>query len=360
MALALAGALAGDARAGAVIAAVEGTVEIGRGDPPLWRVAHAGDTLEPGQSLRVGAGGRAELSLRGSTVRLYESSLLRLPPDAPAEGNARAVELERGSGLFDVEPRRPGEGFEVRTPEAVVTVKGTRFAVDLAQGLASVAVFHGLVGVRAISETLEREVLVHPGTIAHGSGHGSFELRLESQGDPWDRWPSEQRTLPRVEESSADRALRESVRREVGTHLVRSDPRLRDAVAKQLAGGEARSDPKGEVPAAPDAVADTPADAPLEQVAEAFAEQTLNAGSTTGGGGLIPTVFDVEFTSQGSVIFYATNGTPVGTLTQSQLQQIVEQGQTGLFPPSVLQRLNANQTDPVDYAGQLQDLLKGP
>ena len=122
-----------------------GRVEIGSGEPPIWRVARAGDPLAPGDVVRTGHDGRAELVLAAGSVRLYGDTLLRLPMASAAPGSADAVELDEGSSLFDI-LRRGRDDFEVRTPEVVVSIKGTRFLV-VAEERAEVAVFHGTVGL---------------------------------------------------------------------------------------------------------------------------------------------------------------------------------------------------------------------
>jgi hypothetical protein len=165
-----------------------GTVEIGRGQPPVWGPAQGGEFLSPGDSVRTGPGGRVELELGTGTVRVYENSLLRLPSDAVGKEGARAVELEGGTSIFDILRRkRDADAFKVRTPEAVVMVKGTRFSVALDGGLA-VSVFRGLVGVLSFAETLEHEVLVRPGFTAIVGGDLPIELKLKDMPDPWEAW----------------------------------------------------------------------------------------------------------------------------------------------------------------------------
>ncbi len=115
-----------------------GKVELGRGDPLRWQPAQTGDLLAPGDAVRTGRDGRVELDLGTATVRLYGDSLLRVPTDAMGPGGTKAVRLERGHSLFDV--LHDDSGFEVRTPEVVASVKGTRFLVGFADRLASVSV----------------------------------------------------------------------------------------------------------------------------------------------------------------------------------------------------------------------------
>lgn len=172
---------------GARIERISGQVETGRGEPPAWSAAQVGESLAPGDSLRTGRDGRAELSWQGATIRLYGDSLLRIPSvdaDDPDVGET-GVALDGGSGLFDVKPHR-ATPFEVRTPDVVVSVKGTRFSVSLSDGPADVAVYRGTVGVRALA--LEHEVFVREGFRAIGGGERPAELFLLDGPDPWEQW----------------------------------------------------------------------------------------------------------------------------------------------------------------------------
>ena len=165
------------------VAVATGGVELGRGEPPVWKPAAVGDALGAGDRVRTGADGRAELALGAATLRLYPNSLLRLPD---ADG---AVDLDTGSSLFDVVHR--GEPFEVRTPEVVVSVKGTRFSVAVDHEDASVSVFRGLVGVRSGATNGSPETLVQAGFAAFG--HEQFDLTWLGANDPWDGWSRGQR-----------------------------------------------------------------------------------------------------------------------------------------------------------------------
>ena len=83
---------------GARLSVSTGTVEIGRGEPPVWKPAAAGESLAAGDRVRTGEDGRAEVIVAGSTLRVYPNSLLRLPDGS----GPREVGLEKGSSLFDV------------------------------------------------------------------------------------------------------------------------------------------------------------------------------------------------------------------------------------------------------------------
>jgi ferric-dicitrate binding protein FerR (iron transport regulator) len=166
---------------GARVDIAAGAVEIGRGAPPTWKPAAEGDTLGPGDAIRTGDDGRAEVAVAGATLRLYPNSLLRLPADA----GETPVELDRGTSLFDVRPR--SEPFRVRTTEVVVIVRGTRFAVTAGDdGDATVSVYRGRVGVRSGDDASAPETLVQAGFAAFGSDH--FELTWHGADDPWEAW----------------------------------------------------------------------------------------------------------------------------------------------------------------------------
>lgn len=182
---------------------VIGTVEIGTGEPPVWRAAQTGDELRAGDSLRTGSDGRVELQLPTGRARVYEDSLLRLPSDWAA-GLDESVELDRGSSLFDV--LRQGRTFEVRTPEAIAMVKGTQFSVSVDAAGAAVEVFRGLVGVRSPSGKLLHEVLVRPGATAVGGRDVPFTLRFVESHDSWGAW-SKGGERPPVPAALIDRAI---------------------------------------------------------------------------------------------------------------------------------------------------------
>ena len=49
------------------VATLSGEVEAGRGEPPSWQPVVAGEALEPGDRVRTGADGRAEIVLPRAT-----------------------------------------------------------------------------------------------------------------------------------------------------------------------------------------------------------------------------------------------------------------------------------------------------
>jgi len=184
----------------AVLAVAVGEVEIESGQPPVWQPARDGEQLAPGSAVRTGRGGRAEIAFGPSTVRLYEFSLLRIP-EQTGDGQ-ETLEFNEGRSLFDVLHREAEDHFRVKTPEAVVSVKGTRFGLErAAQGLA-VAVYRGAVGVSGM-DAASRETLVPAGFVAQGGAAEIFQVQSLAHADPWETWSSGA-APPRLFETEGD------------------------------------------------------------------------------------------------------------------------------------------------------------
>ena len=308
VALILAGASLPAAGEGPRLATVSGTVEIGSGEPPVWRPAAAGDPLASGDAIRTGHDGRAELALASGSVRLYANSLLRLP--AASVGDSERIRLERGRSLFDVLRRRDGV-FEVETREVVVSVKGTRFGVETGAGPDQVAVFRGLVGVRGADAGLALETLVREGFAAVGGADRPFELLLNGAPDPWDAWsagelapllldraappgpgPSALLETPppaALALAEARAAARHQARPEVIELAMERDPELRARV-EQLVDERRKAAGQTEIElpdlsAGRDPVGDATGDGLRRQVQTSFIESIVTGAPSMGGGG---------------------------------------------------------------------------
>jgi hypothetical protein len=337
---ALALALAAPAM-GPHIERASGHVEIGTGEPPVWRAARAGDSLAPGDAVRTGHDGRAEVVLPAGSVRLYGDSLLRLPVEAVG---VDAVELDSGSSLFDV-LRRADDGFEVRTPEVVVSIKGTRFLVATGER-PEVAVFHGTVGLRELHERA-RELLVREGFTAVGGAGAAFELLWSGAPDPWDGW-LDGGSPPRLPESAAVRARERalgiesakgaagaSARREAVEQALDRHPDLAERVQKAI-DVEQGSGEGVDAPAAPDPdpMVDVPKGSTDEMLKEHYVETLLNGGSGAGGGS--PPSFDVTLSGENVLI---ASGGQSWTFDEDQLEDIAD-GESS-FPQPLDQTIGA-------------------
>jgi ferric-dicitrate binding protein FerR (iron transport regulator) len=82
--------------------------------------------------------------------------------DSDRDGRIDTVELNSKALLLDVEGKSRRKTFRVNTPQAIAAVRGTRWAVDVAEGKTSVFVVRGSVNVGR-SASRERNVVLGPG-----------------------------------------------------------------------------------------------------------------------------------------------------------------------------------------------------
>lgn len=373
---------------------VEGSVEIGSGEPPIWRAARSGDALAPGETVRTGADGRAELTLGAATVRLFASSQVRVPVEAVGTEGAEAVELESGDSLFDVIRDRLRRGFEVRTPEVVVSVKGTQFGVARDGDWAAVSVFRGLVGVRDLAGRLDHEMLVREGFAAVGGLDRAFELVVLPDLDAWDAWSAGER-LPlhpeQLVDRNAERAALEKARA-LGRATVRSElvekvaaehperirAQLRARAQEKVRAREAdpvppaldRPEPVEVLPAAPDASQD-PTQTRLDPLADAqrihrqralavrrevvssVVEGAMSAGQA---GVQVPFLIEVVNGAGPAKVVISNETGVLGQLTQSDLDQVLNGGDLSVLAP-VLPILEQLRIDPHLFAEKLDNLI---
>jgi hypothetical protein len=71
--------------------------------------------------------------------------------DANRDGHIDSVELSSKALLIEVPKKPGGNPFKVLTPQAIAAVRGTKWAVDAADGKTSVFVVDGRVGVNRTS-----------------------------------------------------------------------------------------------------------------------------------------------------------------------------------------------------------------
>ena len=103
----------------------------------------AGAEIAEGQEIRTGKGSRAVIRLRdGSRVEMDERSDVQLSE----RWSGKTIRLERGSVLVEAARQRPGR-LEVATPDSLVSVKGTIFAVSWGLKGSRVSVVQGEVKV---------------------------------------------------------------------------------------------------------------------------------------------------------------------------------------------------------------------
>lgn len=105
-----------------MIASHQGEVEIVR--EGHRRPAGLGGLLQPGERLRTGADGRAELRLAdGTSIRMAGSTDVALP----VEGDSRVLQVKTGVVRCEVAKQPAGRPLVFQTPHAELTVLGTAF-----------------------------------------------------------------------------------------------------------------------------------------------------------------------------------------------------------------------------------------
>lgn len=142
--------------------AVEATVDFVHGSvnatprPQARAVAvTAGSQLTEGTRLQVGGDGYVSVRLAdGSVIKVQASSdvtLERMRRRTATGDTSLGIGLQKGSMQSTVTPKRtPGQRFDIRTPLAVASVRGTEFDVSVAEdGDTATSVTQGVVAVRA-------------------------------------------------------------------------------------------------------------------------------------------------------------------------------------------------------------------
>ncbi|MGD2178074.1 MAG: FecR domain-containing protein, partial [Anaerolineae bacterium] len=145
----------------ATLEVTEGVVQVQSRGGEGWLPAASGQQVEPGARIRTAADAAALLTffdgsmtaMRGET----ELTIDRLR--APKDGAGRVIVLhqERGWTQHRVETMEArGSRFEVRSPLAVMAVRGTEFAVAVQDdGTTEVTLREGLVEVKARGSTIQ-------------------------------------------------------------------------------------------------------------------------------------------------------------------------------------------------------------
>jgi ferric-dicitrate binding protein FerR (iron transport regulator) len=99
--------------------------------------------------------------------------------DANRDGHIDSVELSSKALLVEVPKKRGGNPFKVLTPQAIAAVRGTKWAVDAADGKTSVFVADGRVGVSRRARG--RGVVLGPGEGVDVEATGSLEVKRWGQ-----------------------------------------------------------------------------------------------------------------------------------------------------------------------------------
>ena len=91
--------------------------------------------------------GAQTLHCGGGVTIVAENGAQYTLGDVNRDGRIDSVELSTKALLLDVPGKSSGRKFQVNTPQAIAAVRGTRWAVDVAEGKTSVFVVNGRVSV---------------------------------------------------------------------------------------------------------------------------------------------------------------------------------------------------------------------
>ncbi len=199
------------ASAAAEIINIRGEVAVLEPGAAEWSAAGEGTPLSVGDTVRTGADSLAEIRFRyGHTTLMDESCKLRINP---APDDDTLLELIMGSVLSRVEELEPGQSFEVSTPQAVCSVRGTEFTVATDGERSLVAVLSGRVEVRELITGMIREVEAgYYSEVRPGASPTEPGLLPEPEPDPGDDM---------TRDITETRELREAARREMFNEISR-------------------------------------------------------------------------------------------------------------------------------------------
>lgn len=119
----------------------------------MWAVLVLAADAATAQTANMGcstdnlASGQQSLRCEGGVTIVAENGARFKLLDRDGNGRADSVELSGKALLLEVPKKASGNRFQVITPQAIAAVRGTRWAVDVADGKTSVFVVDGRVSV---------------------------------------------------------------------------------------------------------------------------------------------------------------------------------------------------------------------
>lgn len=150
----------------AIARAVSGQVEVQRGGAGAFTPLSAGEGVKSGDVVRTAGQSEAEFAWQdGTRWKLAPGSRLTVEKaslNSARQNQTSRFQLESGRILVRVvRPMTRASRFEIATPNAVASVRGTVFSVAVANGATQVKVFRGSVEVSELNGT--QKVSVAPG-----------------------------------------------------------------------------------------------------------------------------------------------------------------------------------------------------
>ena len=139
----------------------------------------AAQTANMGCTTENPANAAQTLRCEGGVTIVAENGARFTLQDRDGNGRVDSAELSSKALLLDVPKKQGGNRFQVITPQAIAAVRGTKWAVDAAEGKTSVFVVNGRVAVG-------RRTGTHSVTLGAGEG-----VDVEATRGPLTvkRWP---------------------------------------------------------------------------------------------------------------------------------------------------------------------------
>jgi hypothetical protein len=178
----------------AVLANVNGTVEVRRVGETQWTAAKQDMKLYAGDMVRTADGATATIAMADqSTVEVAETSSLAIASREGTADPASAAAVMGGMARFTVTPRAPGEGpFRVYTSSGVILTKGTTYGVGVsASGEARVGVESGQVDVVGLAQMDATPVAVDKTMQVVIAADGTVGAASAWPTDDWGTWRDE-------------------------------------------------------------------------------------------------------------------------------------------------------------------------
>jgi ferric-dicitrate binding protein FerR (iron transport regulator) len=121
--------------------------------------------------------GTQTLRCEGGITIVAENGARYSLSDANHDGRVDSIELSAKALLIEVPKQARGRKFQVNTPQAIAAVRGTKWAVDAADGKTSVLVVDGRVTVRRRAKGGE-EVVLGPGEGVDVEASGPLTVKV--------------------------------------------------------------------------------------------------------------------------------------------------------------------------------------
>lgn len=188
-----------------------------------------GEILSGGQEVSVGPASMLDLQIRGTqtTMRVKENSVVSLTA-LQAQGRRYSIHLNSGRILTNVSRQEKGQEFEVVTPAAVASVRGTRFDVFVfSDGTSRTVVFDGSVATRIRVKEIES---LPPELLENSQALRKVVAALEDK----------ERVVEAGQESTVTHYVIEADLKEQINQVV-NNPAVRNASEKPLTPEEARA-----------------------------------------------------------------------------------------------------------------------